>query len=205
MTQLRFEAPLSWPEGLPATLRSSQRTDHGFSAQISLQQAVGYLAEEMQDDRFHAAILSMDIEQPLVDRLRRKVGNRTGACLQLKYNSKTYVIGCDRWLTLEHNVYAISLAIRHWRNMDRWGIGSLAALLSGFEAHVNEVTNTTTTSTSIVPEWMEALGLGPSATLEDAVAVYHRRAKMVADDSQALTKLNLVMHDARAYFAQNSE
>lgn len=198
MPTLTFKAPLIWPEGLPATPRTSQRNDHGFSP-MTLAEAVAYLEEELQDLTLANATLYLDTEQPLVDRLRKKVGSRTGACLQFRLLNKAYVLTCDRWQLTEHNVYALHLAFRHWRNIERWGVGTLPMLLSGFE--VDRVHEATEEQAQTVEPWMNQMGLGPTSTLEDAIAIYHRRAKMLAHNSEELTKLNILMEEIRAYFA----
>jgi hypothetical protein len=179
------------------TPRGSQRSDHGFPPSLTLGESIGYLEQEISE--LHASgTLSLDVEQPLIERLRKKVGSRTGACLQLKHHGRNYALACDRWLAPEHNIYALHLALRQWRNMERWGIGNMPVLLEGFAPdHATAVTG----RTGALQSWMEAMGLGPTATLDDAVAVYHRRAKQTSHDSEALTRLNLMMDEARAYFA----
>ena len=198
MAQLRCESPLNWPVGLIPTPRQNQRSDSSFPAQLSLAEAIQNLQDELSDDRFGAASLSIDIEQPLVERLRKKTGNRTGASLQFKHQNRLFVISCDRWLSIEHNIYALYLTIRHWKNMERWGTGSLLALISGFEAGSNR---RTTAAAAMGQGWMEAFGVSASATLDDVTAIYHRRAKLVAHDTEALTRLNLLMDEARDYYS----
>lgn len=198
MAALRFESPLVWPEWLPSTPRASQRRDHGLATQITLTESINFLEMEIQE-LGASAVMFTDIEQPTIERLRKKVGSRTGASLQMRYHDKTYVFACDRWTTLEHNIYVMHLAIRQWRNIERWGIGSMDVLIKGFASNIDVVSAAVLDKT--MPEWMHALGLGPTSTLDDAIAVYHRRAKQVAHDSEALSKLNILMEEVRAYFA----
>lgn len=196
MSRLRCESPLNWPDGQPATPRASQRNDHGFQGTLSLEESIGYLDDELSGLQSNA-VLSLDVEQPLSGRLRKKTGSRTGAALHLKYHGRNYVVACDRWQTVEANVYALHLALRHWRNMERWGIAAFPVLLKGFEPgqrHTADIQEEPALS------WMQGLGLGTTATLEDAIAVYHRRAKQAARDSDALVQLNQMMEQARAHF-----
>jgi hypothetical protein len=198
---LKYTAPLSWPLSIPATPRAQQRTDHGFDLNFSIAEAVEYLERELVE----FGITGLDVEQPAIERLRKKVGSRTGACLTLKVQGAEYLLTCDRWQNIEHNVYALHLALRQWRNMERWGIGSLHQLLHGFTANKSSaasagVKSAKSTGTML---WMDALGLGPTATLEDAIAVYHRRAKAIAQDTEALSRLNSIMDDARQYFSKS--
>lgn len=199
MVHLTFEAPLEWPKDIRPTPRASQRNDHGFAPHILLAQSINYLEQELEALKANGKLL-LDIEQPLIDRLRKTIGNRTGACLQFRYRSKGYVLACDRWDTVEHNVYALHLALRHWRNLERWGIGELPRLMYGFEDSVMGIGAIQDSYDTKLLSWMEVLGLGPTCTLDDAIAVYHRRAKQVADDTQALTRLNMLMDEVRVYF-----
>lgn len=204
MPVIRFASPLTWPDNVAVTPRTLQRTDNGFSPQMTLAEAINYLDDELKEIQPAMAVLSLDVDQPLVDRLRKKVGSRTGACLHFKYQNRPYVLTCDRWMAVEHNVYALHLVFRQWHNMVRWGVGSMAQLLGGFEANRMPLEEVIAPAASALPQWMQALGLGPTATLDDAVAVYHRRAKTVAHDDDALTHLNIVMEDARSFFAGRS-
>lgn len=201
MSHLSFKAPLNWPEAMLATPRNQQRGDHGFPA-LSLMESIQYLDSELADMTITSAVLFSDIEQPLIERLRKKVGSHTGACLHFKYSGRAYVLACDRWQLLEHNIYALHLTLRQWRSIERWGIGNLSTLLAGFE--VDRMPDAAEGQTGVAEPWMEALGLGPTATLDDAVAVYHRRAKTVAHDSEELAKLNSLMEEARGYFRRNA-
>ncbi len=199
---LRYSAPLAWPEWIPVTPRASQRTDRNFAPPMKLEESITYLETEVQAIQCNA-VLSLDIDQPLAERQRKKIGTRTGAALQLRFPHGNYVIACDTWLTLEHNIYALHLAIRQWRNMERWGVGTLPVLLKGFEPGVQTSTIARTPQWDL-PEWMEKLGLGPTATLDDAQAIYHKRAKHLANNSDELSKLNILMEEVRAHFAKRA-
>ncbi len=197
---LYFKSPLSWPESIPVTSLMQQRSDNGFSPDIPLTDAVNFLKDEIDAAGINYAVLYTDYEQPNVDRLRRKVGSRTGACLHLKYRDRGYIITCDRWQRLEHNVYAMHLALRQWGNMEKWGIGNIASLMAGFEVDRPPESAGEERVVGSVAECLESFGLGANATLDDATAIYHRRAKALADDNEALVKLNLQMDEIRNYF-----
>ncbi|MFO0389231.1 MAG: hypothetical protein ACK502_05880 [Alphaproteobacteria bacterium] len=199
---LRFSSPLSWPEWIPVTSRVNQRTDRNFAPAMKLEESIAFLEEEIQAINCNA-ILSLDIEQPTSERNRKKVGSRTGAALQLRFPFGNYVLACDTWLTMENNIYALHLAMRQWRNMERWGVGTLPVLLKGFEPGVQTVVSSQAPEWNM-PDWMEYFGLGPTATLEDAQAIYHKRAKQFTQDTNALTKLNVTMEEARAHFSKRT-
>ncbi len=198
---LHFKSPLSWPEAIPATPLMKQRSDNGFSANITLTDAVTFLKEEIDLAGIAHAVLYLDMDQPQVERLRKKVGSRTGACLHLKHRDRGYIITCDRWQRMEHNIYAMHLALRQWCNMERWGIGTLSSLMAGFEIDYKDdaAFSAEMVSENIV-ECLKTFGLGMNATLEDATAIYHRRAKSLAHDSEQLAQLNIAMDEIRSYF-----
>jgi hypothetical protein len=83
--------------------------------------------------------------------------------------------------------------------MENWGIASAKQALVGFSLQ-NAGIDSGSGDGSNLPEWMQYLGLGPTATLEDANAIYRRRAKQLADekDDQEMLKLNAAIDEARA-------
>ncbi|MEQ1789702.1 MAG: hypothetical protein ABL857_04585 [Rickettsiales bacterium] len=197
---LHYKSPLSWPDSIPVTSLMQQRNDSGFSPDMSLTDAVNFLKEEIDIAGIGQAVLYIDVEQPQVERLRKKVGSRTGACLHIKHREIGYIITCDRWQKLEHNIYAMHLAIRQWYNMERWGIGSLSSLMAGFEVdRAPDLSNEGGERENII-ECLESFGLSSKATLEDVTAIYHRRAKILAGNSDGLVKLNLQVDEIRSYF-----
>ena len=198
---LYYKSPLSWPDSIPVTPRMQQRNDNGFSADMTLTDTLNFLKSEIEAAGIVHAVLYLDVEQPQVERLRKKVGSRTGACLHIKYRDKGYVITCDRWQRMEHNIYAMHLVLRQWCNMERWGIGSLSALMAGFEINYSDddIADESVAFENIV-ECLKSFGLGATATLEDATAIYHRRAKALSHDNEKLVQLNLQMDEIRSYF-----
>jgi hypothetical protein len=203
MSILQFESPLQWPQGMPITARTALRSDHGFPESLAIEEAIHYLEEEVAGLATQRAALSLDIENPLSPRLRKKTGNRQGVSLHFKWQGKAYVLACDRWLNTEHNIYALHLAIRQWRNIERYGISPMQTLLMAFEVDRMPEMDIGASDHSLAP-CLEAFGLAATATLEDAIAVYHRRAKAIAHDNDALTRLNTQMEEVRHYFADKT-
>ncbi|MEZ5690936.1 MAG: hypothetical protein R3D71_04635 [Rickettsiales bacterium] len=195
-----YKAPLSWPESIPVTKPVNQSSDSDFSTDLTVSETIEFLNEEIEKSGIAQVVLYCDVEQPHVERLRKKVGKRTGVCLHVKHYERGYIITCDRWQRLEHNIYAIHLLFRQWNNMVKWGVGSLSKLMAGFEA--DRAPESIYSDNNIaIDECLKEFGLGANATLEDATAIYHRRAKQLADDNDKLTALNLQMDRIREYFA----
>ncbi len=197
---LHFKSPLSWPESIPVTPLMQQRSDNGFSANITLTESINFLKDELESAGIGHGVLYLDIEQPHVERLRKKIGSRTGACLHIKYRERGYIITCDRWQRVEHNIYAMHLVLRQWCNMERWGIGNLSVLMAGFEIDYEDDVSVMKMVSENVIECLKEFGLGSTASLEDATAIYHRRAKSLAHDNEQLVQLNLKMDEIRSYF-----
>ncbi len=199
MAQLSFDSPLKWPSSYAITPRMRQRSDSGFSSSMTLEEALQFLNEEITAFDPQAALLSTDIENIHNPRNRHPLGTRSGVCLHMKLGNRSYIFACDRWQKLEHNLYVLHLTLRQLRNMDKWGIASLEEMLKPFEAGGREKFLAREESASEPgSEWMHVMGLGPTATLEDAVAIYHRRAKRIGNtDSEALSQLNAAMNEAR--------
>lgn len=197
---LIYKFPLNWPLYIPVMPLMQQRLDSGFSTSMTLTDAIAFLDDELVAAGIKHAVLYSDYEQLNVERLRKKVGNRMGACLHIKYRDRVHIITCDRWQKLEHNIYALHLAFRQWANMEKWGIANMSMLLAGFAsdgtaniAFIKEVGETA--------ECLQAFGLGDTATIDDATAIYHRRAKAIANDDAELVKLNQIMDEIRKHFA----
>lgn len=205
MAHLTYDAPLQWPENQPATPRARLRADSGFSPSMTLDEAVRFLTEEVNALDPQQAVLSTDIVNIATPRNRQALGSRTGAALSIKLQGRVYSFACDRWEKLEHNLYVLHLTLRQLRNMEKWGVASLADLLEPFSTRREKtVSHAETVSASVqetaeTADWMRILGLGSTATLEDAVAVYHRRAKRISSDSDALQSLNEAMNEARKH------
>ncbi len=194
--------PLRWPAHLSRSQSFERGVNTGFNSNMSLADAVQFLQEEVEALGAESALLLTDYENLMSERLIRKAGSDTGAVLKLTIDRQDYDLACDRWLSLEHNIYALHLALRSWRNMaTNWGIADYARLLAGFThngtAHVGGNQAVANSGDAQAEEWRSLLGLGPTATVEDAQAVYRRRAKIAADNPEELMRLNLAMDAAR--------
>ena len=195
---IKYQSPLKWPSYIPATPLTKQRGDSGFSANMTLTDAIRFLDEEITAVGIKQAVLYTDFEQVNVERLRKKLGSRTGICLQVKHLNHEYILTCDKWQRIEHNVYAIHLAFRNWSSMEKWGIGSILTLMAGFEIErLQEVVQ----EEENLAEYLKEFGLGSTATLDDATAIYHRRARNISGDTEQLVKLNQTMDEIRKYFS----
>ncbi len=200
--EIRYEYPPKMPPGWHATPLNSRAHHHNsFSRTLAISEAARYLEDEILALRPTAATVYSAYQHLNNDRLRKKMGHDTAVSVGLKLGGKSHLIACDKWFLIEHNLYALHLSLRAVRSIEDWGAASALRMLSVFSPQIE--TRDREVHESIVmqdvPEWMMKLGLGPTATLEDANAVYRRRAKLVGNDEEALLLLNGAMDDARKH------
>lgn len=197
MILLKFSYPLQWPNGFPRTEKWEKSVNHSFKIGLTMQEALTFLYDELNELSVSKAMLFTDYENIEQPRAIRRIGNDNGAALRIEINNRIYQLACDRWVAIEQNIYALHLALRNLRSIVLWGVGNVENVFGGYA-----VTNHGQTAPSARPmapvmeEWREMLGLGPTATLDDAQAVYRRRAKNVANNQEELMKLNLAMDEA---------
>lgn len=193
MIPLNFSYPLQWPSNYPLTSKYEKSINRSFSRTLTIGEAITFLEEELQAlEEVKDAVLSTDFEHIDKPHLIRRAGFENGAVLKFKYGKDYFHIACDRWLSVEQNIYAIHLVLRNIRNNVGYGVGDLRKALAGYAIGSGTYTPVNFT----LEAWRSTLGLGPTATLEDAHAVYRRRAKAAGNDQALLVELNLAMDEA---------
>ena len=200
MSEIRYEAPLKMPEGWIKTPLVRRSYDNNFSRSLTIAEALDYLEEEInilapQD----VTTVYTSFDQLRSERGRKALSKDTGICVQIRRYTEETLIACDKWALLEHNIYAMSIALRALRSFEPWGIASTAELMRFFASTSYQREGAPKKQSDALPQWMLKLGLGPTATLEDAQAVYRRRAKEVGNDEKALVELNSAMEVARRH------
>jgi hypothetical protein len=161
---------------------------------MTIYDAVRYIEQELEALDATKCEIYSNYEALKDDRRRTKHGRSEGASLAFTYRGREAWLACDCWDTVQHNLYAIHLALQQFRKLDEWGIATTEFILRAFSTGV--VSNHASQS-SDVTDWMSQLGLGPTATLQDANAVYRQRAKQCSGDDDALRALNMAIADAR--------
>lgn len=204
MPDIRYEYPVKFPNGWTPTPPSARIFNTGFPRTLTLTEALRYLEEEVKKFPFAAAAVYTNFQHVTNDRLRKKVGNDTAtASLAIKAYGREHMIACDHWQVLDHNIYAIHLALRAIRNFEEWGVATQAYALSLFSGNITikDIVHDMEEEGYGLPQWMTALGLGPTATLEDANAVYRRRAKEIGQNEEGLVELNQAIEEARRHLS----
>lgn len=212
MPLIQIINPLEWPQSRPQTDRLMRSNDNNFKQDMADHEALAFLQEEINNIPLDvaSAVLSLDalnVSSPLPTQYLSK---NNGVCLKLTMEQHRYFLACDRWQKLAHNLYALHLCIRYCKQLVEWGLGNLHTVMGGFSDqylhHVHVHGADPKDSDSAHEDWMKILGLGPTATVEDANAVYrHRALKIGEEDSDALQELNLAIAKARKYLGHSHD
>ncbi len=194
MPQLIYQCPLTFPTGWTRTAQGATTVNRQFSKTTTIEDALHYLQDEIAAIHADSAILYTNYESIHNPGMRSKRGNSEGASLQLTVKGASGFLACDQWNTVAHNLYALHLAVRHLRMFEEWGVATADFMLSAFS---DKAAQTRAVQSTGMADWMITLGLGPTATLDDANAMYRQRAKQAAADAHALLELNFAIEQAR--------
>jgi hypothetical protein len=204
MIEIRYICPVRFPENWQRTAPKAAVIDQNFAKNISVESALKYLQEELDHARAHKAVLYSNFDNLHNERSRSKKGHSEGVTLEISVGDTTAHIACDKWYHIQQNIYALHLAVRHLRLFEDWGIATAEFMMTPFavQARPDATHNHGDESDehnrrSLDAPWRRLLGLGETATLDDANAVYRSRAKKVADDEDALIELNKAIEIAR--------
>lgn len=200
MAVLQIKTPLEWPENKPKTDRLMRIMNDKFPQDLTEHHAVVYLEDEINGMQgVQSASLSADATNLNSTLPTQYLSHDVGVCLKLNLTQGTYYLACDKWQKLSHNLYVLHLTLRHLKQLEFWGLGELPTLMAAFsKAGVTAASAADGTSQPDSDHWTAILGLGPTATLDDANTLYrHRAMKIGESDSEALQTLNLAIQQAR--------
>lgn len=199
MAQLQVTSPLQWPSFAIPTERLARQINPQFQLQMKENEALAYLEDELDRmPQILSASLSCDAINVNSTMPTQYLTKNPGAALRFMVEDARYHLCCDRWQSLPHNIYVLHLGLRYFRQLSDWGLGSLPVLLGGLRDQASGVQFTGGANDSNLEEWQLALGIGPTATLEEANALYRIRAKTAGDgNTDQLQKLNLAIQQAR--------
>ena len=117
-----------------------------------------------------------------------------GAAVYFQINRKPQVLACDRWVSVEENLWSIAMHIDAIRAQARWGVGSVEQAFAGYTALPPAG------STPAAP-WHQVLGVTPDVSLEFAKQAYIAEAKKSHPDNggstDAMQRLNAAWDQAR--------
>lgn len=195
-----YESPLVLPAGWVPANSVARMLPSSFNSQVSVVDAARYLEDEIHSLGATRAIISTNYDQLTSDRMRKKSGGHSnGAAVILRFSGMESHLACDKWAEVQHNLYALHLALRNIRMMEEWGVAAFYRLLSFFGNNSMHAPMVELAKEMNIPSWMQHLGLGPTAVLEDANAVYRRRVKELAENADEMLKLNSAIEEARKH------
>jgi hypothetical protein len=163
--------PLSWPATWPRTIWH-QRKKSNF-AQRSLAAARDFVLDELRLLGAKSVIISTNIElrRDGLPRSGRRSPDDPGAAVYFTLKGEPRVLACDRWRTVEDNLWAIGLDIEAQRGRLRWGVGTLEMAFMGYPA-----------LPAAMP-WWDVLGVDRGASLAEIQSAYRHRARETHPDA----------------------
>jgi hypothetical protein len=171
--------PLHWPPDWP---RTKFRQGGRFEAK-TLSRASGAVVDELR--RLGVKESEIVISSNVAG-LRQSAPQDPGVAVYFPFKNERRVLACDRYQRVEHNLWAIAKHIEAMRGMDRWGVGSLERMFTGYVALPEHAS---------ASGWREVLGMNGDTNL-DAVAInaaYRAKALIAHPDrggsSEAMTRL----------------
>lgn len=123
-----------------------------------------------------------------------------GAAVYFKIKEKPRVLACDRWATVEENLWAVAKHIEAIRAQDRYGVGSAEQAFAGYTALPAPGESSSAT-------WYNVLGVTADANYEEALVAYRDKAMACHPDRpggshDAMTRLNESWDQARKHFGK---
>lgn len=196
---MQITSPLKWPGFLAPTERLAKQNNPQFQMNMQERDAVIFVEDEVnRTPQVISAVLSCDAININSTAPTQYLSKNTGAALEITLESGRFQIGCDRWNSLAHNIYVLHLALRYFRQLEEWGVAPLTQSLSSFRISSSAGSQAAAAEALGLKEWQIVLGLGPTATLDDANAIYRNRAKLIGESNpQELLKLNTAIQQAR--------
>jgi len=163
--------PLTWPAGWPRArgrrvAQFHERADNGYGQkQLTLATALDRLETELERLGAKEVILSTNRERR-VNGMISAAGSEPadpGVAIYFKLKGKDTVLACDAWMRVADNVNAIAKHIEAIRGMDRWGVGTVEQVFTGYQA------------LPAPEQWWTVLGLSSSATIEQIEAAWKQK------------------------------
>lgn len=192
--------PLFWPSGWPRA-RGRQSASFGVMREQSGQNYKSRKALNATEAtrRLEAELERLGAKEPLLSTNQEltlsgmpKSGSEPGdpgAAVFFKYKGKDVALACDKWDRLADNIAALAKHIEAMRGMDRWGVGTVEQLFTGYIA------------LPAPEQWWNVLGCLRTAP-RDVVERARRRAASLAHPDQggsdaAMARVNAAWEQAQ--------
>lgn len=204
--------PLRWPSsGWPRTPHLQRKparfgqAREGVSyrsvVEIEWPVARDRLELELRAIRASEVVFSSNLEMQRngLPRAGRRRPDDPGVALYFQLRGKPVVFACDRWSAVAANIAAIAAHLQAMRGMERWGVGSVEQLFTGYAALPGPVA---------LGHWRTVLQ--EPASLDAAESTYRQLIRAAHPDQPGgshtkAAELNAAIAEARQHFAQSAE
>jgi hypothetical protein len=177
--------PLYWPSNQPRTkVRERARfgtrggINYGGNYQPGRKHTISESARELELEIRRMGGTNMIISTNLKVKANGipYSGQRTpddpGVAVYFHWHKRDLVFACDKWLSIEDNLWAIVKHIEALRGQERWGVGSLDQAFAGYAALPDP--NQT--------PWWSILGVRETATNDEIKSAYRAKAMQYHPD-----------------------
>ncbi|NUQ86291.1 MAG: J domain-containing protein [Anaerolineales bacterium] len=177
--------PLSYPVNQPRTMPQDRRDarfttrSRGFSYGPPRKHSVHESARELELEIRRMGGKDMIISSNLRVKANglpysgQKQPDDPGVAVYFKWHKRDLVFACDKWRSVEDNLWAIVKHIEALRGQERWGVGSLDQAFAGYMQLPDPGKR----------EWWEVLQVAPTASNDEIRQAYLRLAKQYHPDA----------------------
>lgn len=164
--------PLAWPISQP---RTKTRSNSRFRDK-TIATSIKSLKLELQRLQAQYVVISTNVPLKVNGDPYSDPGKLPdpGVAVYFQLKGKPYCLPCDRWLTVEENLYAIAKHIEMLRGIDRYGVGSVEQTFAGFKQLASE--------SEVEEKWWLVLGVLETATVEQINAAHRIHVKKLHPD-----------------------
>jgi hypothetical protein len=168
--------PLTWPIGWPRT--SSWKRQASPFGDHSMIQAVKVLQEEIRLLGGRSPVISTNVALRLdgLPKSNQRKPEDPGVAVYFILKGEPKVLACDKWKTVEDNLWAITKHIESVRGQQRWGVGTIDQAFVGYAA------------LPMPKKWWEVLGCSSTASYAEARASYRTLAFIHHPDAGGKTE-----------------
>lgn len=135
--------PLHWPQSQPRTPANerkranfhTKRDDGGYGyRKHSIKESADVL--QMEVKRMHGRDLVISSNMRVKDNGMpysvQRAPDDPGVAVWFMWNKKPFCLPCDKWLTVQDNLWAIVKHLESMRGQERWGVGTLNQVFAGY-------------------------------------------------------------------------
>lgn len=155
---------------------------------VSMRAACARLQDQLERLGATSIILSTNVQLTIGGEPRgdRRDPDDPGAAVYFRQNDHDRVLACDKWDTVAGNIAALAQHIDAIRRVERYGVGTLEQVFSGYD-------RLPPPSEENRPPWRKILGFKPVnfVSVDDVKLNYRALAKAAGDDQRRLVELNL--------------